>query len=132
MTIMKIKYKIIIILLLIFSLFVGMAVINQAIPLFLIPGNWNIQENWINAAVPIQPDILGILTNAYIVKIHAVEPSIPSSVPLYKGSLNDSNAFSIVNGSFLTPKNSTPSAEEAPLIAQRVLAQYGGLPHRIK
>jgi len=126
---MKRKYKVIIILLLIFSLFVGMAVSNQAIPLFLIPGNWNFQENWINAAVPIQPDILGVIFNIYAVKIHAVEPSVPISVPLYKGTLNNhSNAFFIVNGSILTPENSTPSAEEAPLIVQHILGQYGGLP----
>jgi hypothetical protein len=125
---MKGKYKVIIVLLLIFSLFAGMAVSNQAIPLFLIPGNWNIQENWINAVVPVPPDILGILLNAYVVKIHAVEPSVPASVPLYKGTLNASNAFFIADGSILTQKNSTPSAEEAPLIAQRILIQYGGLP----
>ena len=125
---MKGKYKAAIILSLICLLLIVIAITNLAIPLFLIPGNLNFMDKEINAAIPVQPDILGIILNAYTVKIHAVEPSVPASVPLYKGSLNDSNAFSIVNGSFLTPKNSTPSVEEAPLIAQRVLAQYGGLP----
>lgn len=125
---MKGKYKAAIILALICLFFIVMAVANLAIPLFLIPGNLNLQEKEITAAIPVQPDILGIIFNAYTVKIHAPEPTVPASLPLYKGTLNSSNAFFVANGSIMTTKNSTPSAADAPLIAQHILAQYGGLP----
>lgn len=125
---MKGRYKVIIVVVVITLIFAGLIIKNQPIPSLVIPGNWNFQEGWINAAIPAQPDILGVFLNTYAIKIHAVKPSVPILVPLYKASLNNRNSFFIENGSVLTPKNSTPSAREAPLIAQQILAQYGGLP----
>jgi hypothetical protein len=88
----------------------------------------NTSEKWIDVTIPVKPEILGLLLNIYSVKIHAIEPNVPASLPVIKGTLKEGDTFFIENGSVLTEKNNVPSEEEAPILAQQVLSQYGGLP----
>jgi len=88
----------------------------------------NPPEKWINAAVPVQPDILGILLNIYAVKIHAPAPVVPQLIPLYEGLLNEGDVLYFENGDVLATKASVPSEQEAPHIVQQLFEQYGGFP----
>ena len=88
----------------------------------------NTSEKWIDVTIPVKPEILGLLFNIYSVKIHAIEPNVPVSLPIIKGTLKEGDTFFIKNGSVLTEKTNVPSVDEAPIFAQQVLSQYGGLP----
>lgn len=63
-----------------------------------------------------------------IIIIHAIEPDIPASIPLLKGTYNQGDKLDIENGDLTAPKNNVTSEQEAPIVAQRILSQYGGLP----
>lgn len=63
--------------------------------------------------------------------INAQVPDTPRFIPLYKGTLSDDDLarhFKYRASNRYTVKNSTPSKDEAPALAEKALEAYGGLP----
>lgn len=128
---MKNKYKLLLVIILISLIIFGlMCVTNQNVLHFPIAKIGNSSIKWIDATIPVQSntDTQGTQSNANVINVHAVEPTIPPSIPLYIGILKEGDALFEEKGSDLTLKNSVPSEKEAPQIARNLLQQYGGLP----
>jgi PKD repeat protein len=50
------------------------------------------------------------------------------SLPIYTGVIRDGDSLIIENSSLMLPKDNVTSAQEAPIIAEQILTQNGGLP----
>jgi len=77
-----------------------------------------------NISIPIQSSVDFFTINAQV-------PETPRYVPLYKGTLSDDDRnkyFKYESSNWLDRKNHTPTKSEAPAIAEKALAAYGGLP----
>jgi regulatory protein YycI of two-component signal transduction system YycFG len=126
---MKTTHIFIIALIIIVTPLIGQMVLtSQNISSFSISKN-NSSEKWIDVNIPVKPEIIGILFNFNILKIHAIEPSVPAYLPIIKGTLREGDTLFIDNDSVITPKKSVISEEDAPLVAHQAMLQYGGFPH---
>jgi hypothetical protein len=86
---------------------------------------------YINQTIPAQNLSIPIQSSVGFFSIEAQVPETPRDVPLYKGILSDDDLerhFKYRAPNRYTIKNSTPSKSEAPAIAEKALAAYGGLP----
>jgi uncharacterized membrane protein len=85
-------------------------------------------NRWIDGVITANSLPLNILGQTGTITIHAVAPDVPASFPLYKGTLSDENVIDLDLGDLTSLKNSVTSEEEAPGVAEQVMASYGGIP----
>ena len=126
---MKKNYFLIFLLIVLLTSCIGLIMItNQQSHHWAIFGGTFISRNTIDATIPPQNKIIGFFLPTYLIKIHALEPDVPASVPLLRGTFHQGDTLDINKGSLTTPKNNVPSEADARKIAEQILQQYGGLP----
>lgn len=85
-------------------------------------------DRWIDGIITGNNLRLNIVGQTGTITIHALAPDVPVSFPLYKGTLSDGNVIDLDLGDLGSPKNSVTSEEDAPRVAEQVMASYGGIP----
>jgi len=83
---------------------------------------------WINVRMSSHGIPFNILGLSDDLIINAPEPYNPQILPLYRGVINPGDSIYKYNGSVVSAKNNVTSEQDAPQIAESVMAEYGGLP----
>jgi PKD repeat protein len=101
-------------------------------PLLWMHGRNNDQsEKLINIMIPNGKISLGSFAATGSISIHAPEPEVPQSVPIYKGIIKHGDNLTVMTGNLkelLREKTDVTSEKDAPSVAVKALEQYGGLP----
>jgi hypothetical protein len=130
---MKKNHFLIVLLIIALTLYIGFVFLtDQQLVSWVTSGGKTPIRNTIDTTIPTQYTIVSFFLPIYAVKIHAIEPDIPTSIPLLKGTFQQGDLLNIENGSLMTPKSNVPSEADAQKIAEQILQYYGGLPHDAK
>ncbi|WP_321504173.1 PKD domain-containing protein [uncultured Methanoregula sp.] len=83
---------------------------------------------WVDDTISRNNLHLNLLGQSNYITIHALLPEVPASFPMYKGTLLEGDAVYLSPGDSMSPKNKVISEEDAPGVAEQIMASYGGLP----